>query len=94
MEAECFENIVSVPAGVRLAIVLCHRYQLLLGGQPAARGASGTVLLSSMSTGRVVDIISSLAHFVRPNGRLAVLATRTALLPGEGPSRDSPVGIC
>lgn len=56
MEAECFENIVSVPAGVRLAIVLCHRYQLLLGGQPAARGASGTVPLSSMSTGRVGDI--------------------------------------
>lgn len=74
MEAECFENIVSVPAGVRLEIVLCHRYQSLLDGQPAARGASGTVPLSSMSTGRVVDIVSSLAHFARPNGRLPYLS--------------------
>jgi hypothetical protein len=78
MEAECFENIVSVPAGVRLAIVLCHRYQLLLGGQPAARGASGTVPLFSKSTGRVVDIMSSLARLPGEG------------LPGL--PRDCPVG--
>lgn len=41
MEAECFENIVSVPAGVGLAIVLCHRYPSLLGGQPAAQEGGG-----------------------------------------------------
>lgn len=56
MEAECFENTVSVPAGVRLAIVLCHRYPSLLGGQPADRGASGTFPSSSRNTGRVGDV--------------------------------------
>lgn len=39
--------------------LLCHRYPSLLGGQPAARGASGIVPLSSRNTGRVVDIRSS-----------------------------------
>lgn len=92
MEAECFENTVSVPAGVRLAIVLSHRYQSLLGGQPAARGASGTVPLSSMSTGRVVDIMSSRDQNGHANGRSLYSLAQRLSPQAEATARSLPLG--
>lgn len=85
MEAECFENIVSVPAGVGPAIVLCcaigtRRYSAASPQLGALQvqfhyplGAQGGWLI----LGR--------PRLTLPAKRsLTVLVTRKALLPGEG----------
>lgn len=84
MEAECFENIVSVPAGVGLAIVLCcaigtRRYSAASPQLGALQvqfhyplGAQGGWLI--LGRPRLTLLAKR---------SLTVLATRKALLPGE-----------
>lgn len=92
MEAECFENIVSVPAGVGLAIVLCHRYPSLLGGQPAAQGEGGGGALQvqfyyPLGAQGGWLILGSPRLFPPARRLLTVLATWKAI-PGEESPRD------
>lgn len=98
MEAECFENIVSVPTGVGLAIVLCHRYPSLLGGQPAAQGEGGggggelQVQFHYPLGAQGGWLILGRPRLFPPIKRLPTVLATWKAIPGEESPRDCPVG--